>query len=165
MSETTKNSSLTEDKEALRKVVQDWIDSNPTEFFEVKPLYRRQVFDRCQKYIASPDDYLRIMSNALPEFMKWYLNVFETVFLAGLFGLVVAFLAVSLNEAATSFYQFFWIIPLAIAISISAVAILKPDRLSHWIQHRFFVRHNLNELNIELYYVSTIMKIRREAKE
>lgn len=156
-----------EKEEYLGKAVQAWVDSNPAEFKDAcKPLYRKKVFDRCRKYIDAPEEYLKTMLNTLPEFMKWYLSVFETVFIAGAVGLVSAFAVISLNNAITSFQQWVgWVLPLVFAVIIAAAVTLKPLKFSHFIQHRFYVRHNLNESNIELYYISLIMKIRKERDE
>ena len=73
-----------ETKEYLKKTVKTWVDSNNAEFKEGdKPIYREKVFDRCEKYIDAPDEYLQTMLSTLPDFMTWYLSVFETVFMAG----------------------------------------------------------------------------------
>jgi len=153
-----------ENEEYLKKVVQAWVDNNPAEFKDdCKLLYRKKVFDRCRKYIGAPKEYLETMLNTLPEFMKWYLSVFETVFMAGTVGLVSALAVISLNNAITSFQQWVgWVLPLVLAVAIAAAVTSKPLRFSHFIQNRFYVRHNLNESNIELYYISLVMKIREE---
>jgi hypothetical protein len=162
----TEDEKPVEKEEYLRKTVQAWVDSNPAEFkSNCKLLYRKMVFDRCRKYIGAPEEYLKTMLNTLPEFMKWYLSVFETVFMAGAFGVASAFAVIFVNNVITSSQQLAgWVFPFVLVLLI-AVAALLPYRESRWlsyvIQHWFYVRHNINELNIEVYYISTILTIRK----
>ena len=147
-----------EEKEQLKKAVETWINKNPTDFFSTyffskkcKPLYRPTSIDRCEKYIGAPDEYLRTMMDALHNFMNWYLNIFETVFLAGIMGFIITVVAVILTKMPISFLHqwWFWFILVIVAFLI-CIAFAKIQTFSRWLQNISLLRLNLNEIQIEL---------------
>lgn len=154
-------------KDLVEQTVKLWIKENKTQFFENnKELYRsKAVFDRCEKYIGAPDEYLKAMLSGMPRFTNWFLSVFETVFLVGLFGLIVGLLILSVSEVTTSFFELAWLIPLAIAIVSSVLSYRFRESLSHFAQVKFLIRHNINEIDIEMYYISTLLNMGNKRKE
>jgi len=110
------------------------------------------------------------MLSAQPDFMKWYLGVFETIFMAGGVGVASALIVIFFNKLATLNQQWYswlfsWLIPLICALVLISVVALFPLKISHRIQTLFYVRQNMKENLIEIYYISTIMKIRKENYE
>jgi len=190
MSGKAEKSSADESKEEdiVDKLVSDWIEQNSAEFTisgeyvdfkkkenENKLRFRPRILDRCKQYKGAPDEYLKTMLETLQESYKWYFDVFETIFLAGLFGLFVTLTILTINNFLSSVQTSFsdwigWVVPLCILVFLGASAILtrkvsKSSYLSHFIQHRFRIVHNLTELKIEMYYISNLIKIREAKKE
>jgi len=122
------------------------------------------MLNRYNKYIGVPDDFLKIMLNSMPDFMKWYLSIFETVFMTGAFGLISVFSILTITNAITSFQNLAsWIVPIIAIVGIALIILIpyKKTRLfSYIIQRWFYLKHNINELNIEMYYISKILEIR-----
>jgi hypothetical protein len=172
---TEKKSVETEDD--VPKLVREWVEENYAEFNEGglqcgKHLYRDNIFARSEKYQNAPDEYLKTMLKTLRETIKWYFNLFQTVFIAGIFGLEVTLFVLFLNSLSTWIPKhpldlniISWVLPLIIAFII-AVSALKTNKksqspwLSNFIQTKFYILHNLKELHIEIYYISKILKIR-----
>lgn len=185
------NAQKTKDK--INELVEAWIAKNSAEFTFVgifgkrKLGYRPQVLARCKQYDNAPDEYLNTMLKTLPELIKWYFNIFQAVFIAGLVGsLAAAFVAAYSNVLKwaskitimpssldnflylTKIYYLNWIpwaLP-AIFIAITLFLVFKSNKkagsswLSYMIQHWFKIVHNLNELKIEMYYISKVLEIR-----
>lgn len=158
-------------------VVKEWVNRNPAEFREPetnKRLYREIIFKRCEKYLNAPDEYLKLRQKTLPEQRKWYFNIFQTVFMVGIFGLGTSLLILFLNNLFAWFQKLSldlnvlgWVLPLVAIIVIVALSIKQSKRhktslLSGFIQKQFRILHNLRELDIEMYCVSTIIETRKE---
>lgn len=107
------------------------------------------------------------MLDAMPEFMKWFLSIFETVFIAGGAGLVSALGLLSLNYAITSFHSYVWLLPFVPMLVIIVLVLISRVNgwLSHFLQIKFHIKQNVNEDNIEMYYISTILRLRDQKKK
>lgn len=166
---------IEEDK--IIDLVKKWVNRNPAEFREPetnKRLYRETIFKRCKRYLNAPDEYLNFRKKTLPEERKWFFNVFQTVFLVGIFGLETSFLVLFLNNLSAWFQKLSldlnvlsWLLPLVILLVTVALSLKQDKRhktswLSGFIQKRFRILHNLRELDIEMYCVSTIIESRKE---
>jgi hypothetical protein len=171
----------------IKDLLKKWIEKNPKEFR--KDEFREAtILDRCQQYRDAPEDYLRSMLKILPDIMKWYFNVFQTVFIAGLVGLETTLFVMFLSNLSAWFQRFpqdwgvlavhnvrpidviallSWMIPLLV-LSVILFFALKTNKkyeasyLSHFIQKRFWIYGNLKEAKIEMYCISMILKIRQE---
>jgi hypothetical protein len=166
-----------ETEDDVPRLVKEWVEKNYAEFNEGglqcgKHLYRDNIFARSEKYRNAPDEYLKTMLKSLPETIKWYFNVFQTVFIAGLFGLEATLFVLFVNSLSTWFPKhpldlniISWALPLIFAFLI-AVPALKTNKksqspwLSYFIQTKSYILYNLKELHIEIYYISKILKIR-----
>lgn len=167
------------EKEKVTDLVRKWVDTNPSEFRESgtnQELYREAIFERCKKYVDAPDEYLNLRQKTLPEERKWYFNVFQTVFIAGVFGLGTSLFILFLNNLLTWLQKspldlnfLGWILPLALLVVV--ILSLREDEkhktswLSAFIQKRFRILHNLKELDIEMYCVSKIIETRKEKEK
>jgi hypothetical protein len=94
----------------FQKEVNKWIEDNYAVFKEGgeqngKILYRSTIVKRCKKYDSASDEYLRTMLKLFPEIMKWYLNVFQGVFLVGLVGFETTLLVLFSNNFAPWFQK------------------------------------------------------------
>jgi hypothetical protein len=171
-------SNAEEREKDVPRIVREWVEGNPDEFGEGDNLrYREVVLDRCKKYLFAPDEFLNTMLKTFPENMKWYFNVFQTVFIAGLCGLGVSLTVLAINqfsawtkETPTDMTILGWLIPIVILLLLAVPAFLINSRtgaswLSHWIQNQFRIIHNLRELQIEMYYISKILEIRNTKKQ
>jgi hypothetical protein len=180
------------------KDVLDWIRENPSEFtVDGKPdrgnktddelRYRPRILKRCKQYDSAPDEYLNSMMKTFPELIKWYFNLFQTVFVATLVGVsVTAFafayknffdwistissLPISLESFLSSFSTLItWVLP-SLILAIVLFLALKTNKktgsswLSYILQHKFRIIHNLTELKIETYYVAKVIENRANEK-
>lgn len=86
MEESVKN------EDEVDELVKEWIAQNPAEFTvdgksgSKQLRYRERILERCKQYKKAPDEYLDTMLKTFPGLIKWYFNIFQTVFIAGLFG-------------------------------------------------------------------------------
>jgi len=196
----------TEKEDELDKLIgiRDWIKQNPAEFtIDGKPVnltkeneprlrFRLRILDRCKQYKKAPDEYLKTMLKTLPEIFKWYFNVFQTVFIAGLVGLWASAFYFTCSSFFTwaskttwalpsSFNNFLslasasisdwigWVLSGLFVIIVLFLALISNKKtgsswLSHIIQHWFKIVHNLTELKIEMYYISKIIEMREAEK-
>lgn len=105
------------------------------------------------------------INNFLIYVQKWSSNGFPPDL--SIFNFPAKFLSL----VQTSFSDWIvWVLPLIIVIFIGISAIktrevTKTSWLSHFIQHRFRIVHNLTELKIEMYYISNIIKMREAEKK
>ena len=175
-----------EDK--VDECVTAWINENPAEFtidgnkVDLKPenehklRFRLRILERCKQYKNAPDEYLTTYLKAHSENVKWYFSILQAILMTGVVGF---FVTVSVL-AITNFISWFqninltgsitWILPVCFSGLIIALGLRENKRtnsswLSHIIQYRFRIIHNLTELKIEIYYIATIMKIRKEKTE
>ena len=161
-------------------LVRKWVDSNPAEFGESETnqiLYRKVVFERCRKYVDAPDEYLNLRQKTLPEERKWYFNIFQTVFIAGMFGLETSLLILSLShfsawfqEVPLDFTILKWLLPFILFLVLAGLSFKEDKRhktswLSAFIQTKSRILHNLKEIDIETYCVSKIIEARKEKEK
>lgn len=166
-----------QEEKDVPEIVKKWIDENTAEFGDAeRKFYRDNVLDRCKQFLFAPDDYLEAMLKTLPELMKWYHNVFQTVFMAGMAGLTVTILVLFLNN----FFEWIqnlsfdlsivrWFFPAGILVVIGILLLridktLGSPKISELIQTHFRIKHNLKEIEIMMYYISTILRIREVNK-
>ena len=187
----------------FHRQVLKWIRDNPSEFTtDGKPddgnrpdnelRYRPRALKRCKQYDDAPDEYLHTMLKTFPDFIKWYFNIFQTVFVATLVGSSVAAFAFTyknfldwvstISSLPTSLGSFLlstmftfsswisWVLPALFLIIVLFLA-LKTNKktesswLSYLLQHKFRIIHNLTELKIETYYVSKVIESRVNEKK
>lgn len=149
--------------------------------------FRRKILERCKQYKDAPAKYLEEMLKTLPDTMKWYFNILQIVLMTGVLSFLVALsiLAITkflewvqnLNVIVDSFtstmtlnnYIEFasglvqWLLPTSIAALILFLALrenktAQSSWLSYIIQHKFKIVHNLEELKIEMFYISKEME-------
>ncbi len=185
---------IPETEENVEKLVRRWVRNNYTEFNEGgkpdgKPLYRENIFARCEKFQNAPDEYLKMWMKTFPDIVKWYLNILQTVFAAGLIAISSALLFYTLNSFSTWIKGsiwikdsiwilkgyphpaiLLWIIPMIILVAIGLLALLTNKKsqskyLSSFIQNKSGILQNLKEIHIETYYISKILEIREAAKK
>jgi len=173
--------SLTAQESDIDALVKKWVDENYGEFREgAKPngvlLYRTRIFDRCKKYRDAPDGYLEIMlEKSLPDSIKWYFNIFQVVFMAGTISVSTGFFLLFLSNfflfltdvSVVSFVK--WLIPIGLFAIIVVLALTTHEesespRLSHFIQTKFKIIHNLKEIHIEMYYIAKVLETREKKK-
>jgi hypothetical protein len=161
------------------RIVRDWVNRNASEFKENgKRLYRDNVFSRCERYIGAPNEFLQTKLKILPENIKWYFTLFQGVFIAGTVGIATTLFFLFMNnllawlpfQANLNHIDFLnlrwltWFVPLILFVGIIISALKKSKNvessvLSHFIQTRFWVLTNLKDLEIEMYYVSVVLKM------
>jgi len=150
--------------------MEEWIRSNRTTFFEnQKPLFRKKVLDGYNRYDDAPKQYLEEKIKVLTDGIKWHLHVFQIVVFTGFMALALALCNKSMDVLLT------WnnkpAQGMIIAITISYIGFLvigllwKPGTsgnplLSDIIQRMFFIKINIRELEIEIFYISLVLEDR-----
>ena len=192
-------------KEEIHDLVRDWIKENPAEFTvdgklvdltkenEHKLRFRLRILDRCKQYKNAPDEYLKTMLKTLPDTFKWYFNIFQTVFIAGLVGSLASAFYFTCSSfiiwtskiswaLPSSFYNFLslasasvldwiaWVFSGSYVVIVFILAMIPHKKtgsswLSHIIQYWFKIVHNLTELRIEMYYISKMIEMKEAAKK
>lgn len=171
-----------EREDRVTELVRQWVEKNSAEFTDSgkpdgKPLYRERVFGRCEKYRDAPDEYLEAMLKTLPETIKWYFNVFQTILVAGILGVTTTLFILFLNGLSTwvqklsvDFSIVNWALPLTLFLIIVCRAlktneVTQSSWLSNFIQTKSYIRYNLKEIHIEIYYIAEILRIRKAKRE
>lgn len=172
---------LTEQKNDIDALVRKWVEENYGEFREGAEtkgalLYRPVIFERCRKFRNAPDGYLKTMlEKSLPDAIKWYFNIFQIIFITGAVSVSTAFFFLSLNNLFAFFTDvnavslMEWLIP-ATLFSLVVVAAVSPHKksqspwLSHFVQTKFRIIHNLKEIHIEMYYIAKVLEMREKSK-
>jgi hypothetical protein len=166
---------LTQRESEIDRLVKKWVEDNYGEFKEGAKsdgalLYRMNIFDRCKKYRDAPDGYLKTMlEKSLPDTIKWYFNIFQVVFMAGTVSVSTASFLLFLNNfllflADVSVVSSMkWLIPFGLFLFVAYLALKKHKPsdspwLSHFIQTRFKIAHNLKEIHIEMYYIAKVLE-------
>lgn len=163
-----------EAEDEIGKLVEIWINQNPAQFTvkgifgKTHLLYRKNVLQRYKQYKDAPDEYLTTTLKTFPEAFKWYFDIFQAVFMAGIVGLVVTACVFAWSSFVKSISNWiFWVLPALFVIIVFILAFTTNKKtesswLSYIIQHWFKITHNLNELKIEMYYISTILEKRKQ---
>ncbi len=148
----------------------EWIRNNPASFFENrKPLYRNNVLDGFHRYDEAPRQYLEEKLKSLPDAIKWYVQVFQIIFFTGFMAIALALCSKSLDVLLTWNNK-----PsqgMIIAITISYIVFLvigtlwKPGTsgnplLSDLVQRVFFIKINIRELELEMFYIALVLEDR-----
>jgi len=113
-----------ETEDNIEEWVRYWVKTNSSYFKEGD--YRHNIFKRCEMYRKAPDRYLQSMLETIPELVKWYFNVFQTVFIAAMAGLETTLFVLFVNNL-THANVLHWVVPLALFIVIFLLAII-PDK-------------------------------------
>jgi hypothetical protein len=95
------------------ELVRKWIAQNPPEFTvngisgSRQLRYRKRVLERCKQYKNAPDEYLKTMLKTLPENIKWYFNVLQTVLVTGLVGFLATLTVLTCSNLITWLQKLF----------------------------------------------------------
>ena len=73
--------SNTDNKEAILSIIENNQKTFPKKHLE----YYKQVLTRCQYYDAAPKVYWKTKLDHLPKMIDWYLNIFQTLLLTGIY--------------------------------------------------------------------------------
>jgi hypothetical protein len=185
----------------MSKDTKKWVKENPSEFGKEpsaepkkrehkRRLYRESILERCKRYDDAPTAYLETMLKTLPEITKWYFNVFQTIFIAGIasFETAVAILFFNnllawLQRLPSDLYASLenikpadigsflsWFLPALVFFIIFGLATwedesLEVSRLSQFIQTRFYIVQNIKEIEIEMYYISKTLEERKKTNQ
>lgn len=171
-----------EREDRVTELVRQWVEKNSAEFtdsgkLDGKPLYRERVFHRCEKYRNAPDKYLEAMLKTLPETIKWYFNIFQTILVAGILGVTTTLFILFFNGLSTwvqkisvDFSIVNWALPLTLFLiivwlTLKTNEVTKTSWLSNFIQTKSYILYNLKEIHIEIYYVAEILRIRKAKRK
>jgi len=172
---------LSQQENDINVLVRKWVNENYSEFREgAEPngtlLYRTRIFDRCKKFQNAPKGYLKTMlEKSLPDTIKWYFTIFQVVFIAGTVSISTGFFLLFLNNfflfltdvSAVSTVK--WLIPIVLFFVIVVLALIPHKKsnspwLSHFIQTKFKIIHNLKEIHIEMYYIAKMLEMQEKSK-
>ena len=162
---STQKENHSDDNTDIPILVRQWVNDNSPQFgHEDEGFYRPSHFERCKRYLNAPTGYLETRLNTLPEAIKWYFQIMQIIIFTGLWAIILSVI----NTAIENFYLSIpiilegdrnwgiflrWLLPLAVLPPIFFFR----KKVVRFIQLSFLIKQNLNEADIEMYYISTIL--------
>lgn len=181
-------------REIVRKWIDDnkyeFVKGTPEKY---QKLYRDDILDKCSRHIGAPKDFLETRLKMIPEETKYYLTVFQTLILASFVAVVAFFLYGTVNSGmewmkttlifsppasdppsnknplewlgGSSFVIFIANLIILVILSLPIVNRKIGQKFSDFVQRKTRIVYNLRELQIEMYYISKILEIRKNNEE
>ena len=163
-------------KESIKKDIMMIIKENPKTFTKNHMSYFKNVIARCEAYHKLPKKFLEKKLDTLPKMTEWYLNIFQTILLTGIYAANLVAIGNSYQNLnlletvvyyeLTPFNKLIFILKMALPLALNSVTLLlafiKNDAgspfLSNIIQEKFLIRRNIAEVEIEMLYISKLLE-------
>jgi len=166
-------------EEEIPAIVKKWVDDNHEEFGDEYCLnYRKNIFERCKRYLYSPDIYLENKFHFLNNRIKWFLQIYQAIIITGIVGSLIILGKMTIENFIIYIKSvnpkhllnrqlILWIIPILIIVIIFCFRPKKEGKswLINYIRRTALMVYNLREIEIEMFYISKILEIREINKD